>query len=159
MIHVVNVGDMKLTTKKEDVIVTYALGSCLGVALYDAAAMVGGLFHVMLPNSLVNLKKAKDNPYMFVDTGTPLFFKEAWQAGADRRRIKVYVAGGADFSNNNSDMFAVGARNFTKLKNLFRKNGITIAAQNVGGSVARTLSLEMSRGRVWINANGEEVGL
>ena len=65
---VVGVGDMKVSGTKSEEIITYALGSCLGVTIHDPVVGVGGMLHVMLPNSKVDPKKAEKNPYMFVDT-------------------------------------------------------------------------------------------
>ena len=70
MRHIVQVGDMKVG-KRGDLIITHALGSCLGLMVYDPEAQVGGLLHAMLPLSKINLEKAKANPFMFVDTGVP----------------------------------------------------------------------------------------
>ena len=74
--HVVGVAEMKVSNQPNDVLVTHALGSCLGIAVHDSVARVGGIFHVMLPTASVNPGKANENPFMFVDTGTPLFFKQ-----------------------------------------------------------------------------------
>ncbi len=74
MRHVVAVGDMKIG-RDADLIVTHALGSCLGLVVYDPVEKVGGLLHAMLPLSKINPDKAKANPYMFVDTGVPALFK------------------------------------------------------------------------------------
>ncbi len=67
MKYIVAVGDMKHGGEK-DMLVTYALGSCLGLMIYDPAVQVGGLLHAMLPLSKINPEKAKTNPFMFVDT-------------------------------------------------------------------------------------------
>lgn len=155
MRHVVGVADMKIASGTGDVIVTHALGSCLGIAIYDPVAHVGGIFHVMLPSASVSPEKATKNPWMFVDTGTPLFFKDAYAAGAIKERLKVKVAGGASLGNG-EDFFAIGKRNFIALRKLFWKNGIMIAAEDVGGNISRTLHLDVATGRTWIQSKGEE---
>ncbi len=71
MRQIVGIADLKVSRERDDVIVTYALGSCLGVAIYDPVAGVGGMLHVMLPMSTIDPAKAQDNPCMFVDTGVP----------------------------------------------------------------------------------------
>ncbi len=68
---IVDVADMRVSAVKGDVLVTHALGSCLGITVYDPTTHVGGLLHVMLPLSTIDPKKGKENPYMFVDTGVP----------------------------------------------------------------------------------------
>lgn len=84
MRHVVVVSDMK-TGKAGDFLITHALGSCLGLAVYDPQAKVGGLLHAMLPLSKINKDKARANPYMFVDTGVPVLFKTLYNMGARNR--------------------------------------------------------------------------
>ena len=69
MKYIVGVADMKISAEKDDLIVTHALGSCLGITIYDPVACVGGMLHVMLPLSTIDPNKAAANPYMFVDTG------------------------------------------------------------------------------------------
>ncbi len=92
MKHVVVVADMKLG-KKGDVLVTHALGSCLGLMVYDPQAQVGGLLHAMLPLSKINPEKAASNPYMFVDIGVPKLFKEIYRIGGEKSRLVVKAAG------------------------------------------------------------------
>ena len=101
MIHTVGVSDMKVSAKKGDVIITHALGSCLGVAVHDPVACVGGLLHVMLPLSIIDPEKADRNPFMFVDTGFPKLLTECFKTGAQKERLEIRVAGGVD-SNDES---------------------------------------------------------
>ena len=68
---VVGMADLKVSASPAERIITYALGSCLGIVVYDAQAGVGGMLHVMMPESEIDAKKAAANPYMFVDTGVP----------------------------------------------------------------------------------------
>lgn len=158
MKHVVGVADFKVARKPGDIIVTHALGSCLGIAAHDPVASVGGLFHVMLPTGNVNPEKAKANPYMFVDAGLPMFFKELYAAGAEKGNLVVKVAGGAQIRDNN-DFFAIGKRNYVTMRKLFWKNGIMIAGEDVGGNMARTMYLDVDTGRVWLANKGEEKDL
>ena len=124
-VHIVDVADMKVSAVKGDVLVTHALGSCLGIAIHDPAAHVGGLLHVMLPLSTIDPKRGKENPYMFVDTGVPKLFLECYKAGARKERLHVKVAGGAcTRCDEEDDYFQIGKRNFIMLKKLFWKNGV-----------------------------------
>lgn len=147
---------MKLSSQPGDVIVTHALGSCLGVSVHDPDAGVGGLLHVMMPVSSVNPDKAKLNPYMFVDTGLPAMFKNLYSMGAQKSRLVVKVAGGANVQNGHSDRFAIGKRNYISLKKIFWKNGILIHAEDVGGTKARTMYLHVDTGRVRLSTAGQE---
>lgn len=147
---------MKLSNQPGDIVVTHALGSCLGVSAYDPQAHVGGILHVMMPVSSVNPEKAKLNPYMFVDTGLPAFFKTLYSLGAQKQRLVVKVAGGANLQNGSSDRFAIGKRNYIALKKVFWKNGVLIQAEDVGGNKARTMYLHIDTGRVRLTSAGQE---
>lgn len=152
---VIGVADMQISKNSGEILVTHALGSCLGIAIYDPVAVVGGLLHVMLPTSTVSPQKAEENPYMFVDTGLPLLFRQAYAFGAEKSRLVVKVAGGASHSEER-DMFAIGKRNFIMLRKMFWQNGVMIANQDVGGHAARTMYLEIGSGRVWLHSQGRE---
>ncbi len=155
MKYVVGVGDMKVGTAA-DLIVTHGLGSCLGIAVHDPASHVGGLLHVMMPMSELNPAKAAVNPYMFVDTGVPEFFRQIYAVGGVKSRLVVKVAGGANTQGANGDHFAIGKRNYIILKKMFWKNGILIDGEDVGGSIARTMYLDINAGRVWLNIAGDD---
>jgi chemotaxis protein CheD len=154
--HVVGVGDMKVVSGDGNVIVTHGLGSCLGVTIYDPVAKVGGMFHVMLPASSVSPDKAVSNPLMFVDTGLPLFFRQAYAAGASKQRLITKVAGGASLSHDREDFFAIGKRNYIALRKIFWQNGVMISKEDVGGNISRTMYLDTSTGRTWLQSNGTE---
>lgn len=148
---------MQISTDPEESLITYALGSCLGVSLYDPVARVGGLLHVMLPQSTLDPAKAAANPCMFVDTGVPMLFRACYQAGARKDRLVVSVAGGASVhSDPEADRFQIGKRNFMMLRQLFWKNGVLIRAHDVGGQLSRTMILEMATGEVRIRRDGAE---
>ena len=152
---VVGVGDMKVSNQPEDVIVTYSLGSCIGVAIYDPVAHVGGLLHYMLPESSLDGNRAKKNPYMFGDTGIPALFKSAYKLGAKKGRMKVVVAGGAQILDQKG-FFNIGKRNYLILRKLFWKNNVMIDYEDVGGTYNRTIKMIISDGSIWIKKGGEE---
>jgi len=155
--HVVGVPGLKVSANPGDTLITYALGSCLGVAAYDPVAGVGGLLHVMLPSSALAPEKAGREPCMFVDTGVPLLFRECCRAGARKERLVVKVAGGAGFrEDGGTDPFQVGKRNFAAVRQLLRREGVLLCAQDVGGAQPRTMLLEIGTGRVIVRVGGEE---
>ena len=156
MRYIVGVADMKTAVGDGNLIVTHGLGSCLGIVVYDPLAKVGGMFHVMLPSSSVSPDKARTNPFMFVDTGAPLFFRDVYAAGAAKMRLVVKVAGGASVKGNGEDFFAIGKRNYVALRKILWQNGVIIAGEDVGGSIARTLYLETGTGRTWYESAGVE---
>jgi len=158
--HVVGVADLKVSAAMSDVIITHALGSCLGITVYDPVAHVGGLLHVMLPDSGIDPEKAAGNPYMFVDSGVPLLFKDCYRLGARKERLIVKVAGGAALrSVAQEDYFQIGKRNFVMLRKLLWRNGVMIKSHDVGGSVSRTMTLDVGNGEVTLAINGKRVRL
>jgi chemotaxis protein CheD len=154
----VGVSDVRISGIPGDVLVTHALGSCLGIAVHDRVAQIGGLLHVMLPTSTINPQKAKDNPCMFVDTGVPALFERVLAAGAAKHRLAVTVAGGSAMQGGSKDRFEIGKRNYLMLKKIFWQNEILIDAEDVGGESARTMYLEVGSGRVWLNQTGRQNG-
>lgn len=155
---VVGVADMKLSKNPEDLIVTYSLGSCIGIAIYDPIAKVGGMLHYMLPQSKIKDGKADAKPYMFADTGIPLLFQEAYKLGANKSRIIVKVAGGSQVLDN-AEFFAIGKRNYLILKKILWKNQVLIKSEHVGGSVARTMYLDVNTGKTWLKIKKDTVEL
>lgn len=149
---VVVVGDMKVG-KKGDMLVTHALGSCLGLMVYDPVENVGGLLHAMLPLSKINLQKAEANPFMFVDTGVPELFRKVYDLGGQKARLIVKAAGcGQPLGNN--EMFKIGERNYTILKKLLWKNNILLESEDVGGTISRTVHFDISTGQIVISSGG-----
>jgi chemotaxis protein CheD len=151
---IVGVADMKISSDPEATVVTYSLGSCIGITLYDPAVRVGGILHFMLPESKIDPRKAQENPFMFADTGIPSFFRNAYQLGAEKRRLEVNVVGGAQIMDD-SGYFNIGKRNYMTLRKIFWANNVLIHAENVGGTINRTIRLEVGTGKVWIKTPGE----
>ena len=149
----VGVGDCKLSNAAESVLATYALGSCIAVAIHDPVAGVGGLLHFMLPESSLNLRKAGENPFLFADTGIPLLFRTAYELGAEKRRLVVRVVGGAQVMDEHG-VFNIGKRNHVALRKILWKAGVMVHAEEVGGNQSRTVRLEVSTGRVWTRGPG-----
>lgn len=149
---VVGVSDLRVSSNIHEIIITYALGSCLGVAMYDPAAMVGGLLHVMLPLSKSDPQKAVVKPAMYVDSGLNLLLNNMYRLGATKENLIISVAGGATMKRSaKDDYFKIGKRNFTVFRKLLWKNGFMIANQDVGGTISRTMAIRMSDGIVTIN--------
>jgi chemotaxis protein CheD len=151
---VVGVADMKISNQPQQLVVTHALGSCIGVAVYDPHVKVGGLLHYMLPESSLDEEKGRKNPYMFADTGIPQLFRECYKLGAQKQRMLVKVAGGSQVLGG-PEHFNIGRRNYAALRKIFLKNNVLIDNEDVGGSKARTMYLEISSGRVWVKIIGQ----
>jgi chemotaxis protein CheD len=158
---VVGIAELAVSAQCSDRLVTYALGSCLGVLVYDPDANVGGLLHVMLPSSDIDPEKARRNPCMFVDTGVPELFRACYRAGAVKERLIVKVVGGTHTGEEGQpDTFQVGKRNVLTLRKLLWKNGVILRAEDVGGQrMSRTVSLQVASGEVVVKTNGHEANL
>ncbi len=159
MKHIVGIADMKVTGDREDMLITYALGSCLGITIYDPVARAGGLLHVMLPASSIDPEKARKHPCMFVDTGVPRLFLECYKIGARKERLIIKVAGGANLNSQKEDHFQIGKRNYLTLRKLLWKNGVLIKSADVGNHQSRTLSLNLANGETIVKSNGCETRL
>lgn len=151
---IVGVSDMKVSNDPGSVLVTYSLGSCIGVVVYDPYVKVGGMLHYMLPDSTIDKEKAEKNPYMFADKGIPLLFKTAYSHGAKKQRMAVYVIGGAQILDQKG-FFNIGKRNYTSLRKLFFKNNVIAKYEDVGGNANRTVRLAIKSGDVYIKTSGE----
>ena len=151
---VVGVGDCQVSADPQSVLVTYALGSCIAVMIHDPVAGVGGLLHFMLPESSLDRTKAEAKPYMFADTGIPLLFRSAYQLGADKGRLVVSAAGGAQMMDPQG-VFNIGKRNHVSMRKILWKAGVLVHAEDIGGMSSRTVRLEVSTGRVLLRGAGE----
>ena len=152
----VPIAEWRVSADPGEELITYALGSCLGLTVHDPVAGVGGLLHVMLPTSTVNPEKAADRPGMFVDTGVPLLFTDCYALGAVKSRMVAKVAGGASQAAADADSFQIGKRNMLMLKKLLWKNGVLLQAEDVEGHVSRTMSLDVGTGAVRLRINGQD---
>lgn len=147
---IVLVGDMKVG-KEGDTLVTYALGTSLGLVAYDATAKVGGLLHAMLPLSKTDPQKAEENPYIFVDTGVPKLFEEMANMGGKKERL-VLKAIGCSRPAGENEMFKIGERNYSVLKKLLWKNNILLESEDIGGTANRTVNFNIKTGEVTVTS-------
>ncbi len=151
---VVGVSDMKVSNDSNSTLVTYSLGSCIGITIYDPVVKVGGILHFMLPDSSLDRVKAEKNPYMFGDTGIPALFKAAYKLGAKKQRMKVTVAGGSQVLDQKG-FFNIGKRNCMAVRKMFWKNNVMIDHEDVGGNSNRTIRLDVSKGQIRMKISGK----
>jgi chemotaxis protein CheD len=152
---VVGIADMVISGDSRDLLITYALGSCLGVCVFDPVARVGGLLHLMLPHAALSPEKAAQNPLMFADTGIPKLFLGSYALGAKKERMLVAVAGGASFNQGATDESAVGQRNIAMLRRVLWINGVLLRKHELGGSEPRNMSIDLNSGLVTLGCAGE----
>ncbi|MBI9087590.1 MAG: chemotaxis protein CheD [Desulfobacterium sp.] len=150
---IVGVADMKVSNDPGHTLVTYSLGSCIGLVVFDPVARVGGILHYMLPESAIDKAKAAKNPFMFADTGIPRLFKETYKYDAKKSRMKIFVVGGAQIMDQQG-FFNIGKRNYMALKKMFFKNRVMATSEDVGGNVNRTVHLDINTGDVYLKTSG-----
>ena len=153
----VGISEMLISHAPEEILVTYSLGSCVALCLFDPA-VGAGLIHCMLPQSSIDPVKARQKPAMFVDLGVPALLDAMFVRGARRRSLVAKVAGGANVFDDRG-MFRIGERNHASLRRILWKNDILIAAEHVGGTRARTMYVSVGTGRVLIKSGTEQVEL
>ena len=135
--HTVGISDLK-TCRAPDVLVTYALGSCIGICMVDELTGIGGLSHIMLPDSTQSLS-GKDMPMRFADTAIPMLIDQLVGMGASRGRLKAKIAGGAVMFATANDRFNIGERNIVAVTEALKKANIPIVAKDVGLDYGRTV--------------------
>jgi chemotaxis protein CheD len=155
--HDVGIGDLRVASGDRE-LKTYALGSCVAVVVWDSAAKVGGMAHIVLPEGQINPEKAAEKPGYFADTGLPVLFAELKKAGANRRTCWVKLVGGASILDENR-VFDIGRRNALAVKKYLWKVGLAVKAEELGGSVSRTVSLEVATGTLTISSGAEKRSL
>ena len=143
-------------TRMEGRLITYALGSCVGVCLYDPVAKVGAMVHVMLPKKLEN--SADGNVYKFADSGIRATIKKMEVCGAIKRRLTAKIAGGAKMFDipGGGSLGNIGQRNIESVRQTLREEGIPIISEEVGGNFARTLVFDCSNGQGNIRSFGRK---
>jgi chemotaxis protein CheD len=154
---VVGIADCKVTADPRQVLLTYALGSCVGVAIWNSKTREAGLLHAMLPDSRLDPARAQQNPFVFVDSGLRKLIERMKSRAASPRDLVVKVAGGASLIDT-SQHFHVGKNNILAVKQVMRGSGLTVQAADIGGSGSRTMQLTLMTGRVSIRRGTKEVG-
>lgn len=152
----VGIGELRAGRDPSEVLIAYGLGSCVGVCLWDPTARVGGLAHVMLPNSAEAISQRPLGK--FADHAVPLLLEEMVLLGADPARLICKIAGGAQmlvapgFSTNG---FNVGERNVEAVKSALELHRVPLRGAATGGNRGRTLSLHLATGKVMVRTIGE----
>ncbi len=143
---VVGISDYKLA-RCPNVFVTYALGSCVGICLYDKQLKIGGLSHIMLPESSM-FSKNDINRMKFADTAIVDLVRDLVRLGADRRRLTAKIAGGAQMfeAQQGSLVGTIGDRNIASVKSTLQSLKIPIIAEDTGSNYGRTVYFNLDTG-------------
>jgi chemotaxis protein CheD len=153
----VSVADAKIATIPDSVLVTYALGSCIGVALYDPVEKIGGLLHFQLPYLQQQDDHSHGNPFKYADSGFESLLEKLLSLGANKKSLVVKIAGGAKILASKSDSFDIGKNNHIAIRKILWKKGMMIRSQDIGGNIPRTMYFDLSDGKVTIKSHGKTI--
>lgn len=147
----VGISDQNIA-RSPDILVTFALGSCVGICLYDARIKLGGLSHILLPSS--SAQAPLTTPYRFADSAIPLLLRRMEGMGAKRSFIKAKIAGGAQMfaSTGNAALSNIGERNVQAVRAALHSLGIPIIAEDTGKNFGRTLYFHTEDGTMRIQS-------
>lgn len=148
----VGISDMKII-KGNGSLITYALGSCIGICIYDANTKIAGMVHIMLPNAPNN---DRSTPCKYADQGIPALIQKMTALGASKNRMNAKIAGGAKMFEimGDSAFGNIGKRNLESTKEVLKAQQIPIIGENVGGNFARTLLFSAESGEAKIKSFG-----
>lgn len=152
--HIIGIADMKIA-RGTGTLITYALGSCIGICLYDPMIKLGGMVHIMLPESL---SSNNQNIFKYADTGIRETLRKMEVFGGQRQRMVCKIAGGAKMFEVQATgpLGNIGERNAVSTKNILRTEGIKLLKEDTGGNYARTLSFDVSTGMAKIKVFGRQ---
>jgi chemotaxis protein CheD len=151
----VGLGDIKCSKNRDSVLVCYGLGSCVGISMYDPRTHIGGMAHVVLPDS--SILPGSDIPGKFADTAVPALLNGMLELGAHKTSIVVKIAGGAKMFTSSpglSSVLDVGSKNVEAVKKALKASRLRIAGEDCGGSCGRTFHLFLAEGRVSVRTLG-----
>ena len=153
----VGIGEFAVSDRPEDLIITAALGSCVAVCLSEPAAGVAGMLHFLLPDARSNPVRARKEPAAFADSGIPMLFHAAYDLGAQKKRCRVWLVGGADVAGRAPGMVTIGRRNVLAARSVLWQNGIMVHGEDVGGVAPRTVTIAVASGQVTVKSDGRVV--
>jgi chemotaxis protein CheD len=153
-INYIGIGDVAISDRKDDIIKTMALGSCVGVVLYDPKLKIAAMGHIALPDSKVRSGGAVDKAGRYADTGIPLLVKAVQRKGSKGgRSLVVKIAGGAQINDPN-DTFNIGKRNVLAVKKILWKCSLFLNAEDTGGTIGRTMEGGVDTGEITLSSPG-----
>jgi chemotaxis protein CheD len=151
---VIGIGELKAANTPGSVLRTFALGSCIGVALVAPRLHVAGLLHIALPDSSINRKLAMERPGYFADTGIPILIKKMFDYGCQYTDLIVKIAGGANIMDP-EETFRIGSKNTLAVKKHLWRYKLGPAAEDIGDSISRTMTVAVATGRIIITSPGK----
>ena len=150
----VGIADMKLL-QGEGILITYSLGSCIGLCFHDPRLKLGALLHIMLP---LNMEAGRTHPLKYADTGIKETLRQMEIRGASRARMTVKIAGGAKMFAvaGGGSLGNIGQRNIESVQAIMRRENLRLIGQQIGGTVARTLLFDVVSGQSCVRSYGQK---
>lgn len=151
----VKISDLAVV-REQGILISVGLGSCVGIALYDSENKVGGLAHILLPDSNQFLNRLNSfNPAKFADTAVPLLIKEMSMIGGASSRLKAKIAGGGCIFAFKKGGISVGEKNVEAVRKILTQLRIPIRGEDVGGTHGRTMRFFVDSGKVIVSTVGK----
>lgn len=146
---IIGIAELQVA-KGPNLLTTLGLGSCVGLCLFDRLARVGGMAHIMLPQAPHDFDKKHKAKYG--DTAFEELLLQIIRAGANPYLLEAKMAGGAHMfsSSMDNDIMKVGLRNVEICHKLLRSKNIKLVAEDTGGTVGRTITLDCDTGLLQI---------
>ena len=150
----VGIADMKML-QGEGILVTYALGSCIGLCFHDPRLRLGALLHIMLP---LNMEAGRTHTLKYADTGIKETLRQLEVKGASRARMTVKIAGGAKMFEiaGGSGLGNIGQRNIESVHTILKRENIRLIGEHTGGSIARTMLFDVASGQACVRSYGQK---
>lgn len=153
----VGMGEIKISNSSGTVIVAPGLGSCIGLSLHDPINKIGGMAHIVLPDS-TNVNKTVSLPGKYADLAIPEILDQMAKMGADKNKLIIKIAGGAQMFSfeKGGNVLNIGMRNAIAVKAMLNKQGLTIRSNDTGGNKGRTVRLDIATGKVFVKIIGQQ---
>ncbi|MCX6079891.1 MAG: chemotaxis protein CheD [Chloroflexi bacterium] len=154
----VGLGEQVISRDPEDVLVAYGLGSCLGISMVDPSLRIAGLLHAVLPHWSNGMEPLDPASSKYVDSGIERLLATLIKEGANKNRLIVRIAGGANMltSPGLKNSFEIGTRNIEAARQTFARINMTIKAEAVGGNIGRTVRFYVVDNRLTVRVIGEK---
>lgn len=153
----VRTGDLAVSGDAGEVLVAHGLGSCIGVTAYDPILRIGGMAHVLCPDSRGVDPATLDSPLSFADLAVPELIARMSRRGSNPGRLRIALAGGAP-SQDPGDIFQIGVKNLQAVKRALWEKRLLVHAESVGRPGWTTMRFEIATGRIVLSTpSGEEV--
>ncbi len=154
---ILGIGDIYATNNQDTILKTYALGSCVAVLIYDNTSKTGGMVHIALSSSKLNIEKSREKPGYYADTAVDelLYLLRKYNPDLDIKKLDAYVIGGASIAAV-EDFFKIGVNNIKVVKEKLKKLGIPIKKEDCGNNISRTVTFDIKNKKIIISNN--EIG-